>query len=67
MAHLIETMAYFGATPWHGLGNQLAARQPLDDGRTGEQPQASDAPSATESLRNCLRPTAGMFSILASR
>jgi hypothetical protein len=21
MDHLVETMAYVGATPWHGLGN----------------------------------------------
>lgn len=28
MAHLVETMAYAGATPWHGLGNQLTEKQP---------------------------------------
>ncbi|MBX9900722.1 MAG: DUF932 domain-containing protein [Burkholderiaceae bacterium] len=30
MAHLIENMAYVNATPWHGLGNQLTAKQPID-------------------------------------
>ena len=30
MAHLIETMAYRNATPWHGLGNYLTENQPLE-------------------------------------
>ena len=30
MAHLIDTMAYANATPWHGLGNHLSARQPIE-------------------------------------
>jgi len=30
MAHLIDTMAYTGQTPWHGLGNLLHAKQSLD-------------------------------------
>ncbi len=30
MAHLIETMAYRGETPWHGLGNPLSDKQPLE-------------------------------------
>ncbi|MFZ6746136.1 DUF932 domain-containing protein [Undibacterium sp. JH2W] len=30
MAHLIETMAYVNEVPWHGLGNQLTAKQPIE-------------------------------------
>ena len=30
MAHLIEKMAYVGATPWHQLGNQLPPKQPIE-------------------------------------
>jgi phage/plasmid-like protein (TIGR03299 family) len=28
--HLVETMAYAGENPWHGLGNKLAPQQPIE-------------------------------------
>lgn len=30
MAHQIEQMAYIGTTPWHGLGNRLTEKQPIE-------------------------------------
>lgn len=30
MAHLLEKMAYVGATPWHELGNKLPPKQPIE-------------------------------------
>ncbi|AZF60355.1 DUF932 domain-containing protein [Pseudomonas sp. R11-23-07] len=30
MSHFIENMAYAGATPWHGLGNRLSEKQPIE-------------------------------------
>ena len=28
--HLVQSMAYVNETPWHGLGNRLAPKQPLE-------------------------------------
>ncbi|PRG07800.1 hypothetical protein C6Q14_09265 [Burkholderia ambifaria] len=28
--HLVSNMAFVGDTPWHGLGNQLSRKQPIE-------------------------------------
>ena len=28
--HLVETMAYAGEKPWHGIGSRLAPKEPVD-------------------------------------
>ena len=30
MAHLLESMAYLGQTPWHELGNKLPPKQSIE-------------------------------------
>ena len=30
MAHAVQSMAFKGTTPWHGLGNQLPEKQPIE-------------------------------------
>ena len=30
MAHEVQTMAFVGAEPWHGLGNKLTPKQPIE-------------------------------------
>jgi len=30
MAHLVESMAYANDTPWHGLGNRISTKQPIE-------------------------------------
>lgn len=29
--HLVQTMAYVGQEPWHGLGNRLTPNQSIED------------------------------------
>ncbi|MDR6202521.1 DUF932 domain-containing protein [Paraburkholderia graminis] len=30
MAHLVQSMAYANAMPWHGLGNHISTKQPIE-------------------------------------
>ncbi|UYZ84868.1 DUF932 domain-containing protein [Entomomonas sp. E2T0] len=46
MAHLVETMAYVGKTPWHGLGSSLPSGQPIEvwADKAGMNWQINEAP-----------------------
>ncbi|UYZ85356.1 DUF932 domain-containing protein [Entomomonas sp. E2T0] len=46
MAHLVETMAYVGKTPWHGLGSALPSGQPIEvwADKAGMNWQINEAP-----------------------
>ena len=45
--HLVETMAYAGDKPWHGLGNKLAPQQPIEAWRQQAGMDVEDAARVT--------------------
>jgi len=61
MAHLVETMAYAGATPWHGLGNQLPRKQPIEvwQREVGFRPLEPSRPIARKNVDSQSEPLRG--------
>ncbi len=55
MAHLVETMAYVNATPWHGLGSRLSPKQPLEIWavRSRMDWQIQESPSTSRRMPLC--------------
>ena len=65
MAHLVETMAYAGQTPWHELGHALPAKQSIDVGAqaAGMDWNESEAHSAIYDTEK----TAALFCSIVNR
>lgn len=63
MAHLVHQMAYANNPPWHGIGNKLAAKQPIEvwSSQAGMDWHILEAPVEFHSTKDGSAPTAIEF------